>query len=343
MTQSNQNCENLNDQIDYTTAAPRFSVLDEKSLSQGLDYLNEHGYVVISDIMNENEINQNKDLLWKFIQRDSNGAIQRNNPDTWSNNWPQFSTHGVIKGHGIGQSELLWNVRSNRSIKKVFAQLWNTRQLLTSFDGCCTFRDWRYNSSWKTGSGWNHVDQNPRMKPDKCCIQGLVSLYDQNEKTGGLIVYPQTHLQFDQLKGVTKTSSDFVKVLDTYSIMNNGKTRGKLVHCKAGDLILWDSRTVHCNSPAVAIDELKQDEPVDLLRLVVYVSMGPVQFVRNITLEEFRQKRKDFVERNITTNHWSTELDIAGEEETRLPPQVIDNFTEYQKALIFGYEDNESE
>ena len=312
MTESNCNRENINDQIDYTVETPRFSVLNAESLSKGIDYLHEHGYAVISDIMNEDEIKQNKDLLWKFIDRYSNGSIQRNNPETWSNNWPQYSTHGVIKGHGIGQSELLWNVRSNRLIKKVFARIWNTRQLLTSFDGCCTFRDWRVNSSWKTNGGWNHVDQNPKTKPDKCCIQGLVSLYDQNEKTGSLVVYPNTHLQFNELTNVVKSSKDFVMVRDHYSIMNNGKTRGKLVHCKAGDLILWDSRTVHCNSPAVAIDERKQDEPVDLLRIVCYVSMSPIQFIRNHTLEEFRQKRKDFVENNITTSHWGTELEIAG-------------------------------
>jgi hypothetical protein len=34
-----------------------------------------------------------------------------------------------------------------------------------------------------------------------------------------------------------------------------------------GDLVLWDCRTIHCNSPAVAINERNTDEPVDLLRM----------------------------------------------------------------------------
>jgi len=189
-------------------------------------------------------------------------------------------------------------------------------------------------------------------------------MYDQNEKTGSLIVYPQTHLRFTELTNITHTSNDFVMIRGKHSIIDDGKTRGKLVHCKAGDLILWDSRTVHCNSPAVAIDKLEQGESIDLLRLVVYVSMSPIQFIRNFTLEEFREKRKYFVENNITTNHWGTELIAAGmmidfirstsqylanflfvlgEEHTGLPALSIDNFTDYQKALIFGFEDKDTE
>jgi hypothetical protein len=49
--------------------------------------------------------------------------------------------------------------------------------------------------------------------------------------------------------------------------MNQGQTMAKLVHCQRDDLVLWDNRTIHCNSPAVAINERNTDEPVDLLRM----------------------------------------------------------------------------
>ncbi|CAF4315567.1 unnamed protein product, partial [Rotaria magnacalcarata] len=252
-------------------------------------------------------------------------------------------SHGVISGLGIGQSELLWSVRSNRQVKNIFARLWNTRQLLVSFDGCGVFRDWRYNSTWKTNGGWNHVDQNPKLKPDRCCIQGIVSLTDQNERIGGLIVYPRTHLRFTELCDVTKTSKDFVQVPSDHAIMDQGRTRGKLVHCRAGDLILWDSRLVHCNSPATAIEERRPNEPVDLLRIAVYVSMGPTAFVHSQTLDEFREKRKQMVENNYTTTHWSTELVVSLGNHTDLPKLSLDKFDAYQKALIFGTNDENDE
>jgi ectoine hydroxylase-related dioxygenase (phytanoyl-CoA dioxygenase family) len=94
-------------------------------------------------------------------------------------------------------------------------------------------------------------------------------LTDQNQTTGGLIVYPRTHLRFNQLIDIVKKnkSTDFVKIPNTHSIMNQGQTMSKLVHCQRGDLVLWDSHTIHCNSPAVPINERNTDEPVDLLRM----------------------------------------------------------------------------
>jgi hypothetical protein len=225
---------------------------------------------------------------------------------------PSYGTHGVISGDGIGQSDFMWNIRSNRQVKQVYAGLWNTQQLLVSFDGCGIFRDWRYNPVWKTNGGWNHVDQNPKNKPDRCCIQGFISLTDQSEKTGGLVVYPRSHLRFTELCDVTKNSNDYVKVPSDHAIMSQGQTLGKLVHCRAGDLVLWDSRTIHCNSPATAIEERQKHEPVDLLRIVAYVSMSPPSFVHDQSLDEFREKRKQMVENNCTLTHWSTALVEGG-------------------------------
>jgi len=46
--------------IDHSTLTPRYSVTNNESLNAGITYLNEHGYAVISDIMDENEIKQSK-------------------------------------------------------------------------------------------------------------------------------------------------------------------------------------------------------------------------------------------------------------------------------------------
>ncbi|CAF4962049.1 unnamed protein product, partial [Rotaria sp. Silwood1] len=64
-------------QIDYTKTSPRFSVTNEKELNDALVYLNENGYVVIGDVMNQDEINANKELLWKFLENASNSVFKR--------------------------------------------------------------------------------------------------------------------------------------------------------------------------------------------------------------------------------------------------------------------------
>ncbi|CAM4946233.1 unnamed protein product [Rotaria socialis] len=279
-------------QIDYTTTSPRFSVTDNKQLDEGFTYLNAHGYVVISDVMSQDEVNMNKELLWKFIESVSNSTIKRDDPETW----PSFSSHGVINGLGIGQSEFLWSVRSNRQVKNIFARLWNTRQLLVSFDGCGVYRDWRYNSTWKTNDSWDHVDQNPKLKPDRCCIQGIVSLTDQNQRISGLIVYPRTHLRFTELWDITKNSRDFVQVSSDHAI-----TLVKLL----------DRHHIH----------------------------RMIQAIDDQTLDEFREKRKQLVKNNCTTTHWSTELVLSLGNHTDPPKLSLDRFDAYQKALIFGTDD----
>lgn len=73
--------------IDYTTITPRFSITNNDTLNDGINYLNEHGYAIFSDVMPQDEINTNKDLLWNFLENIPGRHIRRNDPTTWSNNW----------------------------------------------------------------------------------------------------------------------------------------------------------------------------------------------------------------------------------------------------------------
>jgi hypothetical protein len=170
---------------------------------------------------------------------------------------PGKSSFGVINDCGIGQSDFMWSVRANRQIKRIFARIRSTRDLLVSFDGCGVFRDWRYDPVWKTSAGWYHVDQNPINKPDLCsALQGFAALTDHDETTGGLVVYPKTHLRFNELCSIARQSGDFV---------------------------VWDSRLVHCNTPTCVEFERDQTDKVDLLRIVAYVRIPTLnQFRRGI-------------------------------------------------------------
>ena len=87
MTEVKITSDIIDPSIDYTTPTPRFSVTNETTLNDGIAYLNEHGYAVISDVMSEDEIDVNKNLLWKFLAKASNGTIDRDDPETWSNQW----------------------------------------------------------------------------------------------------------------------------------------------------------------------------------------------------------------------------------------------------------------
>ncbi|CAF4422407.1 unnamed protein product [Rotaria sp. Silwood2] len=329
--------------IDDTSVSTRFSVRNQTTFNEGVEHLNQYGYAVFSDVMELDKVEENKNLLWQFLETlpPPFNRIRRDRPSTW-NHWPGIRSHGVTNTYGLGQSAFMWNIRSNREVKRVYERLWNRSDLLVSFEGCGIFRDWSYNQTWKTESGWNHVDQNPDSKPNRCCVQGFVSLTDQSESTGGLIVFPRSHLRFSELRGLGSKARDFVIVPSTHPIFDEGRAIGKLVHCHAGDFVLWDSRLIHCNSPATALKS--NCGKVELLRIVAYVSMSPTSLVSTqYTLEQFRLEREQMVRNNCTLTHWSTELVLGVAKPLNQQKLSLDNFTPYQRALIFGaiHDDNE--
>ena len=81
--------------------------------------------------------------------------------------------------------------------------------------------------------------------------------------------------------------------------------------CKAGDLCLWDSRTVHCNTPCLkkipkSLHKKfleKNPEPQggwDLIRMVCYICMVPSNKADYQTLKY----RQTAFNGHITTSHW---------------------------------------
>lgn len=232
--------------------APRFDVSDATGINQ---YLDTHGYVVIAAVASPAVIAQGKLDFWNHVERV--GHLKRSDATTWDNeNWLPSKKTGIFNTHGINHSSLCWNIRCLPKVKQAFGAVWQTEELIVSFDACNVFRPWSANRHWKTMGGWWHVDQNA-LNPDeprqgKVCVQGLVTLYDTDQTTGGLCVIPGSHRlhdEFCQRVPGAEMMGDFVQIPLGDKVLQEND--GLLVGAKAGDLILWDSRTIHCNTPAL--------------------------------------------------------------------------------------------
>jgi hypothetical protein len=132
-----------------------------------------------------------------------------------------------------------------------------------------------------------------------------------------------------------------------------------LICANAGDLIVWDSRTVHCNTPAldsagagpalvtsgaatVDVNDIEiAPPPVEaarvptdpqLLRLVSYVCMVPRRFASS----EVLRVRKAAFRRKVPTSHWPHAKIIVYENE----PVVVDETGCPEVMLrLVGYSD----
>uniref|UniRef100_A0A6A7G2X7 Phytanoyl-CoA dioxygenase n=1 Tax=Hirondellea gigas TaxID=1518452 RepID=A0A6A7G2X7_9CRUS len=341
----------------------RFSLCES---SAALRHLEEHGFVVFSSIISCEEIKTAKDLFWDWMEA-LNGNISRFDHSTWkSEGWPGRLNNGIIYQNGIGQSDYLWYLRTRPNVKEVFRHVWETNDLITSFDGCCSFRPWKTDPSWRTYGGWYHFDQSAQKK-GKHCVQGILSLTDATAETGGLVILKDSFSKFDYLskrfsaKFKKRKAQDFISTPKYDEILTS---QPLLVTCKAGDLILWDSRTIHCNSPALSLpatldqidvesplkkrskscnsfDDSKSEDSIvsasntELIRLIAYICMTPFSKAS----KEIIENRKEAVREYVTTSHWPHQFQPTKEPANSVRiHRKIEELSEEQRFLI-GYRD----
>jgi len=189
-------------------------------------------------------------------------------------------------------------------VRKVFAELWGTERLVVSFDGAGMFRPYGLNRKWKpTKKNWYHLDQ-AHQKRGLHCIQGLVTLKDATEETGSLVVVPRSHrFHNDILSRYKGDKSNFLSVKVNDRVLTEGDIGPRMVKARAGDLVLWDSRTVHCNTVPLVERNRALLEGKDLIRSVMYVCYTPAVWCSEETFE----KRIAGVELGETCTHWPHE------------------------------------
>jgi len=315
---------------------PRFDVKDTKEVAQ---YLEENGYVVIRNAVPSDKLDHAISLLWDFLEGVPGTDVRRDDIKTWGScrDWLPNPNNGIINGFGFGQSAFMWNLRQMPSVRAAFECVWGTSDLLVSFDGGNVFRPWAYNMGWKTTGGWYHVDQNSHRpgRSGKVCVQGLVTLLPANEKTGGLTVIPKSHKHHTEMcerSKLAKGIGDFVPVDEDEPLLSNGAL---LLCAEAGDLILWDSRTIHCNSPALIETTEVEDKssfPNKLLRVCGYICMTPSRFA---TPEVIAMRKKGYID-NVSTSHWPHSFTTAGAPPPGTPTNDYSKTTKEQRALIEG-------
>lgn len=317
---------------------PRFEPTDPDIAS----YLRKHGYVVVKGVANDIEIQQARDLFWNYLE--TQAGMKRDDPQTWTDE--RFtkigSTRtGIIFYRGIQHSDVLWYIRCLPKVKIAFQQVFGTDDLITSYDGGNIFRPWHLEESdtySKTHSGWYHVDQG-RLLPGFHCVQGLVTLKDVTAATGGFCCIPESHLYHNQLiEGDTSHNPErnYIKMPhDFHPVGVDLPLPELLISCKAGDLILWDSRTIHCNTPALVDPIIPSIESDSLLRMVCYVCMGPTEAATPAVL----QQRIKLFEYGIGTNHWPhlfNGMDVESAIEGKIRIKDINQIPVNQRALIAG-------
>eukprot|EP00931_Biecheleriopsis_adriatica_P007304 TRINITY_DN108606_c0_g1_i1.p1 TRINITY_DN108606_c0_g1~~TRINITY_DN108606_c0_g1_i1.p1 ORF type:complete len:317 (+),score=40.03 TRINITY_DN108606_c0_g1_i1:45-953(+) len=236
----------------------RFSVQEE--LSASLEHLREQGFVVYRDVLTPVELKVATAHFWDFWEGIGVG-ISRHDPSSWQDpRLRDYVGHGIFAACGVGQSAVMWHLRGQPQVRAVFEAIWGTDDLLVSLDGLVVFPS---NFSLSSiGHPWYHWDLNPLLwRGDGLpMVQGYLSLQQGEPQSGGLVLVPQSHAIYKQLAERYSSALRNVHDLTGHSdhfvdyMLYDESTRptmdqyAVLLHVEAADLVIWDARTVHCNS-----------------------------------------------------------------------------------------------
>ena len=268
--------------------------------------------------------------------------VRRDDPASHSSpHFPRFLEGGVLPFYGSGHSTLAWYLRDRPSVQEAFAAAYEVdrRDLITSLDGMVA---WRSGQDHRTDAGWFHLDQNPRLKPGFEAVQGLVNLLPVTEETGGNALVAGSHRCFPHHYLKSKRQEDDVEagrwggeqrsVADFYSLRldevasddwlevdpNDARLLDpdRIVSCLLGpgDMLMWDSRVVHCSYPAPQTERGSAGQdceaPAGLIRAAGLVSMMPAKRAS----EEVLRARMGAVDQARTLTHWANKVAPLGEE-----------------------------
>lgn len=215
-------------------------------------------------------------------------GIYENDNKTWVKLHSMYPKHGMLIQHfKVGHSKFVWDIRQNKKVIDIFKKLYNTSDLLVSFDGASiSLPPEITNRGWNIKVGY-HCDQS-YLRENFECIQGWINGYDTNEGDATLGFFEGSH----KLTKEVKEKVDWYKLNEIKYYKNICPE--KRIKCPKGSLVLWDSRTIHSG---VRPEKSRKNMNI---RCCVYVSYMP----KKLASEKMIQKRiKAYEECRMTTHN----------------------------------------
>jgi ectoine hydroxylase-related dioxygenase (phytanoyl-CoA dioxygenase family) len=262
-------------------------------------HLKKFGWCVIPDIITAERASEYISKMWDWLEG-LNTGVDRNNQKTWEEGtWPKVVGASIFHQYNAGHAQFMWDIRSEGNVIGAFSKIWGTDKLIVSFDGFGIMRPPELTKKdYNSRGSWYHFDQ-AFTKREKCCIQGFVNLEESGHDDGALMVYERSHLLFNKFAskfGLKVRNKNFymIKPEQELWLREQKGIREVKVLAPKGSLVLWDSRTAHCN---VGPCNGRKDP---LFRYVAYISMVPID---HATEADLKNKRDAFLKRE-TTSHW---------------------------------------
>ncbi|KAL1890763.1 hypothetical protein Sste5346_008088 [Sporothrix stenoceras] len=254
------------------------------------------GYVVIKGAIPRERADQYRATAMDWFNKFPFG-FDMNDKSTWvQEKLPMMMKGGMILNYCAAHEKWVWDARCEDGVIDAFAKLWGTHELLVSFDAVNVTLPGRTDVQW---SPWPHVDQSPTRR-GLACAQGIINFSNAGPKDGGLVLlqgsselferFFQEHPPAPKAAGAPGQFDWYgFKEEDVQWFISQGCSVVK-VDAEPGDLIIWDSRTVH-------YARLPESETV---RTILYATYTPA----SLASPEDVALKADIFHRYEATTHW---------------------------------------
>ncbi|CAK7219742.1 hypothetical protein SBRCBS47491_003953 [Sporothrix bragantina] len=264
------------------------------------DEFHRTGCVVIKNVISKERAQYYVDKQIEWLKKFDLGFDEKN-PETWTaDHLPVSFKGGMYMAYGSSHEKMMWEGRTEPAVVDIFEKLWETKELICSFDGFNCSMPNRKDLSW---SPWPHCDQNPNRKGMQA-VQGLLNFAPNGPQDGGLVLMKGSAKLFDAFFARDREQDDHedapppeIKFMDLFLFNKKDVQWFKDQGCELvkidmepGDFVLWDSRTMH----------YAQLPEGDQIRHVQYICMTP----RKFATEEALVAKKECFEKYIGTTHW---------------------------------------
>jgi hypothetical protein len=247
-----------------------------------VDFLDKYGVVVVDNILSFKEINQSIDAIWDHDELTSRG-VSKYNIDTWGRCWPcdgKIEKRGWISSYDDVSCPVSWKNRFNPNLIHIFETIWKSKcgknvDLRVKTDRYGVMRP-IMQKNWQTDDGWLHTDQNPTTEKNFVRFQGILTLSESTEKTGGFLCIPKFHKSWREYCEQEHPNQHICPFTTSNDI------RSEKITSRPGSLIIWDSRLPHANYP---------NQSNIKFRYVQYITYYPQEY----DSEKVRRNKKEDV------------------------------------------------
>lgn len=214
-----------------------------------LQFLEEQGYVVVSDAVPTENVEAAARAIWDFVEMDPDDSA------SWYTDPPRPGVMIEMYHH-----QALWDNRQSPRLHQAFADIWKTEKLWVSLD--------RTSINPPVGPLFDHpggLHWDIKLDlPIRFGLQGVLYVTDTPAHQGAFVCVPGFHHQIEDWIRRQPEGTDYAEQM-------NAEVESVPIAAGAGDLIIWRTALPHGHSPNTG------ERP----RVAQYITMSPAPTERD--------------------------------------------------------------